>query len=117
MKGSFFFVVVLFSPLLASAFVPSARQAKGVQPLRADPLGFLKKMKDELDAVVDDAMMKKMGNGTGFYGKRKSNFYGKEDEGKTSGKQDDDYSGPVGGSYFKLDRNGNPVSRRGTPLK
>lgn len=52
-----------------------------------------------------------------FYGKRKSNFYGKNDPGKRQGPDDNaEYSGPKGGSYFKLDREGRPVTRRGTPL-
>ncbi|KAJ8609820.1 hypothetical protein CTAYLR_008118 [Chrysophaeum taylorii] len=81
------------------------------------PLGFFKKMSQEIDNMVDDAMMKKLGNGDAFYGKRKSNFYGANDKGKRQGPDDNaEYNGPKGGSYFKLDRDGRPVTRRGTPL-
>jgi hypothetical protein len=37
---------------------------------------------EELDAFVDDATARRLGNGAAFYGKRKSNFYGKEDKGR-----------------------------------
>jgi hypothetical protein len=37
---------------------------------------------EELDAFVDDATARRLGNGSKFYGKRKSNFYGKEDDGR-----------------------------------
>lgn len=81
------------------------------------PFGFLKRLAQEVDDIVDDAMMKKLGNGNNFYGKRKSNFYGKDDKGKRQSEDDNaEYNGPKGGSYFKLDREGRPVTRRGTPL-
>jgi hypothetical protein len=41
---------------------------------------------DELDAFVDDATARRLGNGSAFYGKRKSSFYGKEDKGKKADK-------------------------------
>ena len=34
---------------------------------------------EQLDAVVDDAMNHRLGNGTTFYGKRRSNYYGPTD--------------------------------------
>mmetsp|Transcript_15767 Transcript_15767/g.47677 ORF Transcript_15767/g.47677 Transcript_15767/m.47677 type:complete len:126 (+) Transcript_15767:42-419(+) len=86
------------------------------EPQEGGPFSFLGRLKREVDAVVDDAMMKKLGNGSAFYGKRKSNFYGAGDKEKRTGAGGEDYAGPVGGSYFKLDRDGNPISRRGTPL-
>mmetsp|Transcript_23399 Transcript_23399/g.29172 ORF Transcript_23399/g.29172 Transcript_23399/m.29172 type:complete len:117 (+) Transcript_23399:49-399(+) len=79
------------------------------------PIGFFKRLGKGLDDMVDDAMMKKLGNGHSFYGKRKSNFYGSDDKNKMKGAWED-YSGPQGGSYFKLDSEGRPISRRGTLL-
>ena len=35
---------------------------------------------EELDAFVDDATSRRLGNGSKFYGKRKSNFYGEKDK-------------------------------------
>jgi hypothetical protein len=35
---------------------------------------------EELDAFVDDATARRLGNGSAFYGKRKSSFYGKDDK-------------------------------------
>ena len=40
------------------------------------PFAFLSAWGKELDNFIDDATMKKLGNGDKFYGKRKSNFYG-----------------------------------------
>lgn len=34
---------------------------------------------EELDAFVDDATSRRLGNGSKFYGKRRSNFYGEQD--------------------------------------
>jgi len=34
---------------------------------------------EELDAFVDDATSRRLGNGAQYYGKRKSSFYGKDD--------------------------------------
>lgn len=36
----------------------------------------------ELDNFVDDATSRRLGAGQAFYGKRKSSFYGSDDEGK-----------------------------------
>ncbi len=41
--------------------------------------GFFAKFFDELDAFVDDATSRRLGNGAQYYGKRKSSFYGKDD--------------------------------------
>ncbi len=35
---------------------------------------------EELDAFVDDASARRLGNGSAFYGKRKSKFYGEDDK-------------------------------------
>ena len=70
----------------------------------------------EVDNFVDDAVGRRLGNGANFYGKRKSSFYGEEDEMR---KQDadqadaeEDYNGPAGGSFFVLgerDEQGRPL--------
>jgi hypothetical protein len=58
----------------------------------------------ELDNFVDDATARRLGNGSAFYGKRKSNFYGENDANK---KQSDgfdpqeDYRGPDSSGFFK----------------
>ncbi|KAL3793081.1 hypothetical protein ACHAW5_003946 [Stephanodiscus triporus] len=41
--------------------------------------GFFANFFSELDAFVDDATSRRLGNGAQYYGKRKSSFYGKED--------------------------------------
>jgi hypothetical protein len=44
--------------------------------------GFFANFFQELDAFVDDATSRRLGNGAQFYGKRKSSFYGQEDSNK-----------------------------------
>jgi hypothetical protein len=44
--------------------------------------GFFANFFQELDAFVDDATSRRLGNGAQYYGKRKSSFYGKEDSNK-----------------------------------
>ena len=88
--------------------------ASGDEP----PPNFFDKLKAETVAFVSDAMNRRMGNGASFYGKRKSSFYGNDDEMKAQGKGDGDYKGAVGGGYFELDSEGRPVTRRrGTLLR
>lgn len=41
--------------------------------------GFFANFFEELDAFVDDATSRRLGNGAQYYGKRKSSFYGKND--------------------------------------
>lgn len=41
--------------------------------------GFFQNFFDEMDAFVDDATSRRLGNGAQYYGKRKSSFYGKDD--------------------------------------
>ncbi|KAG7358516.1 hypothetical protein IV203_015105 [Nitzschia inconspicua] len=74
---------------------------------------------EELDAFVDDATARRLGNGAAFYGKRKSSFYGKEDKGRKADKNVpdplEDYQGPTSSGFFKWvpDENGQmrPVTR------
>ena len=44
--------------------------------------GFFANFFEELDAFVDDATSRRLGNGAQYYGKRKSSFYGKDDANK-----------------------------------
>ena len=59
----------------------------------------------ELDAFVDDATSRRLGNGAAFYGKRKSNFYGSKDKMKKNQRDapdpTEDYQGPTTAGYFK----------------
>ena len=48
---------------------------------------------EELDAFVDDATSRRLGNGAAFYGKRKSGFYGEDDKGKKLDKNRPDPTG------------------------
>ena len=48
---------------------------------------------EELDAFVDDATSRRLGNGSKFYGKRKSSFYGKNDKDR---KEDRSIADPTG---------------------
>ncbi|KAL7543306.1 hypothetical protein ACHAXR_012632 [Thalassiosira sp. AJA248-18] len=60
--------------------------------------GFFGNFFEELDAFVDDATSRRLGNGAQYYGKRKSSFYGENDVNK---KKDRDYRGPANAGYFK----------------
>lgn len=55
--------------------------------------GFFANFFEELDAFVDDATSRRLGSGSAFYGKRKSNFYGSNDKGR---KRDRDMPDPTG---------------------
>ena len=81
--------------------------------------GAINNFFEELDAFVDDATNRRLGNGASFYGKRKSSFYGNEDSGKKKDKDTpdptEDYQGPRKAGYFQWmpDENGQmrPVTR------
>ena len=73
---------------------------------------------EELDAFVDDASARRLGNGAKFYGKRKSNFYGASDSMKKADRNKydatEDYRVTAGGNYKWIeDENGvmRPVTR------
>lgn len=70
--------------------------------------GFFQGVSDffaELDAFIDDASARRLGNGAAFYGKRKSNFYGENDKMKKVDRNardaTEDYQGPSTAGYFK----------------
>ncbi|KAL7572063.1 hypothetical protein ACA910_001712 [Epithemia clementina (nom. ined.)] len=69
--------------------------------------GFFKAVSDffqELDAFVDDATARRLGNGAVFYGKRRSNFYGPNDKYKKTDRDTpdptEDYQGPTNTGLF-----------------
>lgn len=49
------------------------------EPPETKKKGFFANFFEELDAFVDDATSRRLGNGAQYYGKRKSSFYGKDD--------------------------------------
>mmetsp|Transcript_1749 Transcript_1749/g.2491 ORF Transcript_1749/g.2491 Transcript_1749/m.2491 type:complete len:157 (+) Transcript_1749:128-598(+) len=80
--------------------------------------GAMGRMFEELDAFMDDASARRLGNGAAYYGKRKSNFYGENDAMKKSDKDvsdsAEDYMVTSGGNYkWITDEDGQlrPVSR------
>ena len=58
----------------------------------------------QVDNFIDDATTRKLGNGAAFYGKRKSSFYGENDEMKKKDARradpTEDYQGPTNSGYF-----------------
>lgn len=104
-------LVVTFSLVLAAFTVngfvpqPSSNTRQNCSSNLCAGKGFFADFFEELDAFVDDATSRRLGAGSAFYGKRKSNFYGKNDKGR---KQDrntpdpmEDYQAPAQGGYFK----------------
>ncbi len=67
--------------------------------------GFFANFFEELDAFVDDATSRRLGNGAQYYGKRKSSFYGKDDANKKRDSSvfdpSEDYRGPSSAGYFQ----------------
>jgi hypothetical protein len=77
----------------AQAFVP---QQNAAHPNIDSSLHIFDKIGEffgELDAFVDDATSRRLGAGASFYGKRKSNFYGKDDKGRKSDRSQADPTG------------------------
>jgi hypothetical protein len=67
--------------------------ASGENESEPNKKGFFANFFEELDAFVDDATSRRLGAGSAFYGKRKSNFYGNDDKGR---KRDRDMPDPMG---------------------
>ena len=57
----------------------------------------------ELDAFVDDATSRRLGNGSKFYGKRRSNFYGSNDKDRKRDRTVADPTGEMKYTQFLLD--------------
>jgi len=108
-----------FAPLTNPSRCRSHTQLYQEEEKDGGPSGFFSNFFEELDAFVDDATNRRMGNGAAFYGKRKSEFYGKEDVRKKKNKNKpdplEDYQGPKKSGYFqwKKDEDGmlRPVTR------
>ena len=76
---------------------------------------------EELDAFMDDASARRLGNGAAFYGKRKSNFYGEKDKNKKRDRSVSDpteaYRGPAQAGYFQWMRDEDGEMRPVTRMK
>ena len=114
-------IVALLALLVASAaaFAPisssSSRVAptmlemsagdEGNQQQKGGIFGAIGNFFEELDAFVDDATSRRLGNGAAFYGKRKSSFYGADDANKKRDRNvadnTEDYRGPAKAGYFQ----------------
>lgn len=59
----------------------------------------------EIDNFMDDASARRLGNGSAFYGKRKSNFYGSQDKNRkadpTQADPLEDFQAPLSGGYYQ----------------
>jgi hypothetical protein len=102
-----------------NGFISSQAQISRASTNLLAEKGFFANFFEELDAFVDDATSRRLGAGSAFYGKRKSNFYGKSDKGRKLDRDQpdptEDYQAPAMGGYFKWiqDENGQlkPVTR------
>lgn len=94
----------IISPSLTNSNKPSSRSTQ-LFAEEEKKKGFFGNFFDELDAFVDDATNRRLGNGAAFYGKRKSAFYGEEDFMKKIDKAVpdplEDYQGPKKAGYFQ----------------
>eukprot|EP00980_Cylindrotheca_fusiformis_P009090 scaffold1965_cov110-Cylindrotheca_fusiformis.AAC.13 len=117
---NFFAVVVLATGfMLTQGFVSHQNAAKQTIGSSLNVFDKIGEFFEELDAFVDDATSRRLGAGASFYGKRKSNFYGKNDKGRKRDRSmadpTEDYKGPTSSGYFKWmpDETGQlqPVSR------
>jgi hypothetical protein len=107
--------IVSHSEAFVSVLASNARSVRQLaspgnddEPSLSSPGGFMKGVSNffaELDAFVDDATARRLGNGAAFYGKRKSSFYGSKDKMKKSDRDapdpTEDYQGPTTAGYFK----------------
>ena len=109
--------LALLAVTFVDAFVPM--QKNGHYSTRLGIFDKIGEFFEELDAFVDDATSRRLGAGSKFYGKRKSNFYGKDDKDKKRDRDvfdaTEDYRGPTSSGFFKWvpDENGQlrPVTR------
>jgi hypothetical protein len=103
-------IVTLLSITSISAFAPTTSNAgpskTQLQAKEGKKGGnIFSNFFNELDAFVDDATNRRLGNGAAFYGKRKSAFYGEEDFMKKIDNDvpdpTEDYQGPKKAGYFQ----------------
>jgi len=115
-------ILVVFLSGFSTSFAPQTVTQRSCTSLCAEgdgPFSGISKFFAELDAFIDDASARRLGNGAAFYGKRKSNFYGEGDKNRKADRNapdpTEDYQGPAKGGYFmwKPDENGQmrPVTR------
>ena len=117
LRNLFNLVLLVSSLFQIDAFAPTQKSARSETSLHIfDKIG---EFFEELDAFVDDATSRRLGAGASFYGKRKSNFYGKDDKGRKRDRSvadpTEDYRGPTSSGFFQWvpDENGQlrPVTR------
>lgn len=120
---STFFLAAFLMVAATEGFVTPSTATRGQTQLFAEEkkggfFGAISNFFEELDAFVDDATARRLGNGAAYYGKRKSSFYGKDDSMKKLDKNiadsAEDYMVQSAGNYKWIqDENGQmrPVSR------
>ena len=118
-----FFLAAVVLAAATEGFVSPSTANRGQTQLFAEEkkggfFGAISNFFEELDAFVDDATARRLGNGAAYYGKRKSSFYGKDDSMKKIDKNvadsAEDYMVQSAGNYKWIqDENGQmrPVSR------
>mmetsp|Transcript_3086 Transcript_3086/g.6842 ORF Transcript_3086/g.6842 Transcript_3086/m.6842 type:complete len:181 (+) Transcript_3086:187-729(+) len=125
MKPTTLFLVAALLLVAAEGFVPgsvpvatTALRAENNNDKSGGFFGAVSNFFEELDAFVDDATARRLGNGAAYYGKRKSSFYGEKDamkkEDRDVADSSEDYMVQSGGNYkWITDENGQlrPVSR------
>jgi hypothetical protein len=87
-------VLVVVAALVGTqGFMPTQRRSFATTTQRNGIFDKVGEFFEELDAFVDDATSRRLGNGSKFYGKRRSKFYGEEDKDR---KQDNTISDRTG---------------------
>ena len=86
-------VLTLFVVVSIEAFIPATPRHKTPVTRRNGIFDKVGEFFEELDAFVDDATSRRLGNGSKFYGKRRSNFYGSNDKDR---KRDRTVADPTG---------------------
>ena len=112
-------LLLLLSVVGVQSFVGPSRSSRPATAIDAGIFKAIGEFFEELDAFMDDASARRLGNGAAFYGKRKSSFYGKDDKMRKMDKNTvdptEDYQGPSNAGYFQWmpDENGEmrPVTR------
>lgn len=94
-----------FAPVNGARAADSAPRLFMAEKEGGGVFGAIGNFFEELDAFVDDATSRRLGNGSAFYGKRKSSFYGEDDKGRKEDRSTpnplEDYQGPAQAGYFK----------------
>lgn len=92
-------VLVIYLACTGNAFVFRSSESRFVARSQLDTtINIFDKVGsffEEIDSFLDDATSRRLGNGSKFYGKRKSSFYGADDKGR---KKDRSVPDPLGES-------------------